>query len=225
MTALKTTVRTDFSRAPQFRAIVERGLRLGVSQAAVVLAAQMIKIMQTSSGARGKPSAPGTPPMVQRGGLWQSITSGSSVGQGISAWAGAQVPYAAKLERGGIVRAKGDGYLTVPLNPAAARLRQVTIGSLKNSPTKMRVVKTKNGKLFLVASDKNQKRGTSKIHKNDWLFVLKRSIDIKARPWAKPSLTLAGPKMLREFSRVAGSEIRGQTLSALRREVSGGGNK
>lgn len=218
---LKTTTRTDFANAPKFRAIVERGLRHGVSYAAVVLQEQMIKTMQVGGKARESVSVPGSPPVVQRGGLRNSITSGR--GLGISAWAGANVPYAAILERGGAVwgKPRGHGYLTIPLTPAAARMRQVS-GSLRNSPTKMRAVKTKNGKLFLVRVNKNKK---AKLRPDDWLFILKKYIYIRPRPWAKPSLVAAGPRMLREFSRVAGGEIRGQVLGALRREVSGGGSK
>jgi hypothetical protein len=155
----------------------------------------------------------------------RSITSGSHVGSGIAAWAGANVPYARILETGGTVRAKGNGYLTVPLSPAASRLRQVTVGSLKNSPTPMRLIKSKKGKLLLVAVDGNRLSGTKLIKRDDLMFVLKKSITIRPRPWANPSVKLAGGRMLKEFARVAGSEIRGQTLGALRREVSGGGNK
>lgn len=199
---MSVTVKTDFSKAPRFRANVLSAVTLGVNRAAVILQGEMKQMIQR----KGAVSMPYTPPVYQRGTLQKSMKSGP-MGP-LAAWAGSTVKYGGFLERGVTITPKNVKYLPVPLNPAASRLLQVSAGGLKNGPTKMRVVKTKTGKLFLVAEEKNKKPGERKIAKGDWLFVLKKSVTIKPRPWASPAVVKAGPRMVAEFARTARAALR-----------------
>lgn len=216
-------VKTNFSKVPEFRAAVERGLKKGVAEAAVILQRQMKDILQNGAGgAREQRSLPNTPPMNQRGNLRRSMFT--APGPGLTAFAGSKEFYAGVLETGKTITPKNGKYLAVPMSPAGQRLSESTVGGLKNAPTKMKVIKAK-GKLFLVATESNTKKGSRKINAGAFLFVLKKSVTIKPRPWANPSVKLAASRMVAAFSRVAGGSIRSEVLSSLKRGVSGGGDK
>lgn len=99
---------------------------------------------------------------------------------------GSNVKYARIHEFGGVIRAKRSKYLTIPLNRDAQKLI-TTHGSTRNIPG-----------LFRVGNALAMKRG--KRGKLVFLFALKRSVRIPKRPYIKPALVHARPRVYAEFS-------------------------
>lgn len=151
--------------------------RAALTQGSLVLQVAMKRMLSGVS-----PSAPGSPPGVDRGGLRRSIAYavGSDVAQ-----VGTELKYGLYLERGANPRAKGGG-LPVPVNHAAKRmLRTLNIsGGMRVSlRTKNLVLIKRKGKPPLLI----EQTPTGKEKKNGAVFVLKKSVRIAARPWAVPS--------------------------------------
>lgn len=165
---------------------------LGAGDAVAVLAIKKIqKIGRLTS------SAPGTPPASRRGKLRESIQAQQS-SKPMTAIIGAGQPYGGVLETGNwgrpITPKKGK-YLPVPVNDAAKRWREANgTQSLKTLDTKLIF---RGRKMFLlgmagvrtelnVTDTKGVRR--KKVRKDQPLFVLKRSITIKPRPFLVPAL-------------------------------------
>lgn len=185
----------------------------GVEAAAEVLAKSMKDTLATrgaagggiGSGAGGAgPSSPGSPPAYQRGQLHRSIrsTKASVSGNRIAAAAGSMpsgqayrgLPpwaYGAALDRGFTATAKG-GALLIPLQPEAYRLLER--GLVRNNPNIFMV--RRQGKPPLLA--RRGARGTIVP-----LFVLKKTITVRPRPWLRPSLDRARIAMAAAFNRAA----------------------
>lgn len=174
----------------------------GVEAAAEVLAKSMKDTLATrgaaggglGSGAGGAmPSSPGSPPAYQRGGLHRSIrhTQAQILGNRITAAAGTNLAYGASLDRGFTATAKG-GALLIPLQPEAYRLLER--GMVRNNPNIFMV--KRQGKPPLLA--RKGARGSIVP-----LFVLKKSVTVRPRPWLRPSLDRARIAMAVAFNRAA----------------------
>jgi hypothetical protein len=195
------TVRiVDNSGAFMQRTMAQVGM--GVEAAAEALAAAMKNTLSSRGGAGGglgsgaggaMPSNPGSPPAYQRGGLHRSIrsTKAQIIGNRASAYAGTSLRYGASLEHGFTATAKG-GALLVPLQPEAHRLLERNL--VRNNPQLFMV--RRPGKPPLLA--RRGPRGSIVP-----LFVLKKSVTVKPRPWLRPSLDRARPAMAAAFIRAA----------------------
>lgn len=196
------TVRiVDNSNAFMQRTMAQVGM--GVEAAAEALAAAMKNTLSSRGGAGGglgsgaggaMPSNPGSPPAYQRGGLHRSIrsTKAQIIGNRASAYAGTSLKYGAHLEYGAHPKAKGGGALLIPLQPEAHRLLERNM--VRNNPQLFMVKRP--GKAPLLA----RKGPKGSIVP---LFVLKKSVVIKPRPWLRPSLDRARPAMAAAFVRAA----------------------
>lgn len=142
----------------------------------------------------GKHAPAGQPPFVQTGHLRRSWQMGNpnAVYDASKATAvptalvrvGSNVPYARIHEFGGVVRAKRAKYLTIPLNVNAYRL-------IRNHGTTAKIPG-----LFRVGNALARRRGKGKRAKLEVLFALKRSVRIPKRPYVRPALKIAGPKVV-----------------------------
>lgn len=178
-------------------------VQAGVAAAAEVLSKSMKDTLATRAGAGGglgsgaggaMPSNPGSPPAYQRGGLHRSIHASNAVvtGNRVSSSVGTKLKYGAFLEYGAHPRAKGGGALLIPLQPEAHRLLER--GLVKNNPQLFMVKRP--GKAPILA--RKGPRGAIVP-----LFVLKKSVVIKPRPWLMPSLNRARVAMAQAFVRAA----------------------
>jgi hypothetical protein len=184
-------------------------VRMGVEAAAEALAAAMKDTLSSRGGAGGglgsgaggvSPSSPGSPPAMQRGALHRSIGSTIATVKGsvVSARAGENLSrfpnrrqYGLSLDRGFTATARG-GALLVPLQPEAHRLLERNM--VRNNPQLFMV--RRPGKPPLLA--RKGPRGSIVP-----LFVLKKSVTVKPRPWLRPSLDRARPAMAAAFIRAA----------------------
>lgn len=177
-------------------------VQAGVSAAAEVLSKAMKDTLATRTGAGGglgsgaggvAPSNPGSPPAQQLGALHRSIkiTKPVTNGNRVSATAGTTLKYGTYMEYGARPRAHGKALL-IPLQPEAHRM-------LKNGLVK------NNSQLFMV-----KRPGKAPILARKGprgaivpLFVLKKSVTVKPRPWLRPSLNRARVAMAQAFVRAA----------------------
>ncbi len=177
-------------------------VQAGVAAAAEVLSKSMKDTLATRAGAGGglgsgaggaMPSNPGSPPAYQRGGLHRSIHASNAVitGNRVSASVGTKLRYGASLEHGFTATARGGGLL-IPLQPEAHRLLER--GLVKNNPQLFMVKRP--GKAPILA--RKGPRGAIVP-----LFVLKKSVTVKPRPWLRPSLNRARVAMAQAFVRAA----------------------
>ena len=149
---------------------------------------------QPSHGAA--PAPVGQPPGVRTGHLRRSWQMGNQMGSrdktAIRAAVnprirvGSNLAYARIHELGGVISAKKGGYLTIPLNRQAEVLLREH-GSTRNIPG-----------LFRVGNALARKTGKS--GKLQFLFALKRSIKIPKRPYVRPAIRAAGPKVVQAFA-------------------------
>lgn len=184
-------------------------VQAGVEAAAEQLSLAMKNTLATrgagggglGSGAGGAmPSSPGSPPAMQLGALHRSIgyTKGTVTGNRASAYAGENLSpnskpfaYGARLDRGFTATARGGGLL-IPLQPEAARM--LRNNQVKNNPQLFMVKRP--GKPPILA--RKGPRGAIVP-----LFVLKKSVTVKPRPWLRPSLDRARAAMAQAFIRAA----------------------
>jgi hypothetical protein len=113
-------------------------------------------------------------------------------------------------EEGGVVRPRFRKLLAIPLNMNALRLQQGTItpnfvdpvaNSLYYSPVKLQFIRTKAGKMFLIAKQDSKGKGKRKIWEGNLLFKLQRSANIPSRPYMAPSVDRGYPYALRAYER------------------------
>lgn len=179
---------------------------VGIEAAAEVLAKSMKDTLATrgaaggglGSGAGGAlPSSPGSPPAYQRGALHRSIksTRATIANNRVWAYAGTDLRYGMYLERGANPRASGRALL-IPLQPEAYRMLEQD--RVRNNPDLFMI--TRPGKAPLLVRRNATGRGRSSYTP---LFVLKKSVVIKARPWMKPSLDRSRVAMTAAFVRAA----------------------
>lgn len=186
---------TAFTPNPQYMAKFLRAVEDGLTEAAGVAAARAETSFGSDHG--GVPSQPGSPPNSQSGHLRNSIAYASPLrlGTPLHAAFGTNVPYGMYLEKGATVTAKRSKYLPVPINqPAKDMLRRQKGASLRTSSAKLVVEKARGGGLLLV-----EKTPRGKEKKNGAVFILKRSITIRPRPWALRAANDARTEMLAAF--------------------------
>ena len=151
----------------------------GVTDAAVVYVDGIKKSL--TKNARFTSSAPGSPPNVQRGGLRRAIDK-TPTKNGKAIVHTSNLRYAPVLEYGATIRAKPGKALPVPIGPAGKRiLESAGKGGLKNSGVRMTMIKRK-GKAPLLVRTVGGRNARSEV-----LFILKKSVTIKPRPFMAPA--------------------------------------
>lgn len=189
---------------------------LGAGAAVAVLAQKKIqKIGRLTS------SAPGTPPANRRGKLRESIQAQRS-SKPMTAIVGAGQRYGGVLETGNWGRpitAKTTKYLPVPINDAAKRLHE-SKGTQSLRAFDMRFIKPMFGRQALLVGNAGVRtelnvtdsKGVRRkvIRKDQPVFVLKRSITIKPRPFLVPALKEAkgNDQVWKGFSRAVNAGLR-----------------
>lgn len=175
----------------------------GVTNAAAVYVAGIKKSF--TKGARFTHSAPGSPPNIQRGGLFKAIDK-TPTKNGVSIVHTSNLRYAPVLEYGATIRAKPGKALPVPIGPAGKRMLESAgkKGGLKNVGVPMTMIKRKGKPPLLVRFVKGRNA------RSEVLFVLKKSVTIKPRPFMAPaerSATLYADALV-AFEVAASAEIR-----------------
>lgn len=177
-------------------------VQAGVAASAEVLSRSMKDTLATRGGSGGglgsgaggaMPSMPGSPPAYQRGWLHRSIhaTNATITGSRVSSLVGTNLKHGASLDRGFTATARGGGLL-IPLQPEAHRLLERNL--VRNNPQLFMVKRP--GKPPILA--RKGPRGAIVP-----LFVLKKSVTVKPRPWLRPSLDRARAAMAQAFMRAA----------------------
>lgn len=167
---------------------------LGAGQAVAKIAQGKIQKL-----GRYTPSAPGTPPASKRGQLRNSIAAERS-SKPMTAKIGSTVKYGGVLETGNWGRpitAKNKKFLPVPINDAAKRLHE-TKGTQSLTTFDMRLIKPMFGRQMLLVGNNGVRTQTYKtdsagkrktvVRKDQPVFVLKRSINLRPRPFLRPAL-------------------------------------
>ena len=169
-----TGVTFRIDRAQLKRSLVA-AVNAGVTRAANVYVAGIKDSF--SRTARGTSSQPGQPPSVQRGTLRRGITK-TAAKDGVSIVHTSNTRYAAMMEYGGVVRAKAGKALPVPVGMAGRRILETSgAGGLRASGVPMTMIRRK-GKPPLLVRTVGKRSVRSEI-----LFVLKKSVTIKPRPY------------------------------------------
>lgn len=178
------SVKTTIDKA-KIGEIASQAVSSGIIAAADYMAGQIRKSMSNRNG----PSAPGTPPAFGTGYLSRSIAR-TDPRAGVVYIHTSQVRYARIQEKGGTIRPVAKQYLAIPISVQAKRLsaRTSTAGSgtLLNSAVPMVVRRSKAGNLILFATAKWGK-GKHAIRMGEPMFVLKKSVTLKPRPYMAPA--------------------------------------
>lgn len=163
-----------------------RRLQKAVKSALYVSARQIQKetrnLLSQHDSSGGIASEPGTPPGHDSGSLMASIKV-KDVTENLTVPTyriGSNSPYAAIQEHGGIIRAKKGKFLAVPVNAEGKAASKRAKGNLRN--LNLRVVRTGDGKLFLVRDAIGNEASTFKI-----LFILVKEVKLPARPYMYPA--------------------------------------
>lgn len=174
------------------RAVLHANASKAVQMAGILTAREISRTLNRSGSNRGAtPSAPGTPPHKDSGRLSQIHVDDSKLkdAQWPRVRVGTNIPYARILEFGGIILAK-NGYLTIPLNQEARDMRKRAGASLR-SVAGLVTRRSKKGNLLLGMANGKDFRP---------LFVLKKSVEIKKRPYMRPTFKRLKPRIFRLFS-------------------------
>ena len=132
---------------------------------------------------KGTHSQPGQPPSIQNGNLYRGITKNTAK-DGVCIVHTSNIRYAAMLEFGGTVRARAGRALPVPVGAAGRRIMRDTQGKgLKTSGVPMTMIRRKGKPPLLVRAIVRRGKNSSKILGSEILFVLKKSVTIKPRPY------------------------------------------
>ena len=175
-----TGVTFTIDRAKLKRSLVA-AVNAGVTRAANVYVAGIKDSF--SKTARGTSSQPGQPPSVQRGTLRRGITK-TAAKDGVSIVHTSNTRYAAMMEYGGVVRAKAGKALPVPVGMAGRRILETSgAGGLRASGVPMTMIRRKGKPPLLVRAIVRKGKNSSKILGSEILFVLKKSVTIKPRPY------------------------------------------
>lgn len=204
---------SDYSRVPNWLAMVRRAVDVGLTNAAL----QHKNLVDRSWSKTGRhlPSTPGSPPNIRRGILRQATTIAPGRNGRSSSGIRKGVPYARTLELGGRIRAKGGGSLAVPVNDQARRLSE---DGVKLRSLDLVMIKPRGRAPFLVAKSKMKVTtypgGGRKVTRNvEPVWVLKKSVYIKARPYLRPRAK--DPSIAAAFHRGAERYIKDYTRVAV----------
>lgn len=187
----------------KFRERVMAACGVALYQAAMVGANEAKNLV--NKGSPGVHSNPGNPPNVQTGDLLRSIRSQApTAAEPLTAryGAGREAPQGKWMEYGvPLITAKRTRFLPVPVNYEAEKmLRRLGGTSLRTQRLKFKKGKTNAMLVEMTPSGKKEKSGGA-------VFVLKRSVSIKPRPWLVPSAKLAAQDMKDTFRRVFAAEM------------------
>lgn len=173
----------------------------GLAAAAAVAADVAARSLGTDHG--GVSSAPGSPPNSQTGNLRNRIAFATpeECGTPLKAIYGATIPYAKYLEYGAVITPKNVKALPVPINAQARRMLQrlsgygsaTVTGSLRVFDLKY--IPGKGGKDARLV----EKTPGGKEKKNGAVFVLKKRVVIKARPFLRPAGEKGKAQMVAAF--------------------------
>lgn len=202
----------DFKNLPNFKALAEKAVNHGLTMAAIELSGRMKAGM--SRGSRYSSSAPGSPPNVQRGRFRNSITH--TPGVNLRAAAGTNLRYGYTQEKGGVIRARHSKYLPIPINAAAQRQQDkfgsstsyfgggfIRQGGLRQ--LKLDFIPGRRGRAPMLVGKRAVKVKWS-VGGGGFLgfngvpvWILKRSIKLPPRPWARPAMEKNKPALLAAF--------------------------
>ncbi len=175
----------------------------GATEMAIIGADTAARSFGTDHG--GVASLAGMAPNTQTGNLRNSIVYVTPQAKGTPGFAayGTNLVYSRILEFGGTIRPKTAKALPVPINGAArAMLRKLNGRSLRT----FKLVLTKRpGKEPILV----EKTPTGRDKKNGAVFVLKRSVRIRPRPYLTPSLSSAADEMQTAFIQTAKAHLLG----------------
>lgn len=178
-----------------------------VDRASIDLQNEIKQVLTTGGasniGSGGRASKPGGPPAVDTGSLRRSIqVDRSKLSEDLRNRVGTNLKYGRIQEFGGVVRAKSVKALPVPLTPEAKVLLRRTSGSIRS--LNLTPIKTKKGDLLLVRMKPGrkiaQKHGGGTREAWEPLFILKKSVRLPARPYLRPALAAALPRMRQRFT-------------------------
>lgn len=209
--------KSDYSRVGPWLAMVKQAVNVGLTNAAKEHCNLVRK--SWSKTPRGVSSSPGYPPSIQRRTLDRAMTSTPGVNGRASSGVSKGVPYARRLELGsgiaGPIRAKGGGSLAVPVNDQARRISEKGI-SLRTLDLVM--IKPRGRAPFLVGKKKARVVTTPgkgvKVSRNvEPVWVLKKSVFIKARPFLRPQAK--APSIRVAFHTAADRYIKANVRNAL----------
>ena len=166
---------------------VEAGIAAGLARSAIRLQTEMINKLSGKS-----PSAPGTPPGVDRGTLRRSITY--AMGKR-SVRVGTPLKYGWFQEFGATIRPRRVKALPVPVNAAARRMmrtlpinpRTGMVGSLRSK--NLTFIKSRKGKNVGLLVEKIGTRCKAKGKFSVAVLVLKPQVVLPPRPWVRRSYT------------------------------------
>lgn len=208
--------KSDYSRVPGWKMMMRRAADNGLTNAA--LTHRKLVRESWSKSPRHQSSMPGHPPNMQRRTLDRAMTSTPGKNGRSSSGVRKGVPYARRLELGsgivGPIRAKGGGSLAVPANEQAKRISE------KGTPLRsldLVMIKPRGRAPFLIGKIKirvshNPGGGKTVTRNVEPVWVLKKSVFIKARPFLRPrskdpaifaAFHKGARDYIRDFSRVA----------------------
>jgi hypothetical protein len=192
-------------------AMIKRAVDAGLTNAAKTHK-ELVNANWSRSGRLGS-STPGSPPGVRTARLRNSLVATPGRNGHSSSGVAKGVPYARILELGGTIRARRS-YLTVPVNQAAKRLSEKGLASYG----KMFTFRSKKGNVILMGTTKVRSqttpgRGVTIRDNSIPVFVLKKSITLRARPYLRPRAK--DPSIAVAARRAATAYIRANSATAL----------
>lgn len=193
------TVRITSSRIVKIDRQAARKLADSASTRAVAAAGESyVRTVQAALQAQmNKSSTPMS--KINTGKIFKAITRTAVIANHTIVHTGRSI--GAKLrEFGGVVTPKNRRLLAIPLNMKAYRLQSGTItpnpidpvpNSLYHSVVPLTFIKTKNGKMFLIAKSSSKQRAGlgGKFTSGEFLFKLQRSAKHRPRPYMAPSVS------------------------------------
>lgn len=170
---------------PNLRQVMLQAANDAVNAVAIDLQRTTQKTLNKGASNRSNPnassSAPGQPPHKMTGTLARSIQI-EKIDRGINpaVKVGTALPYGRIHEYGGTIKAKGNGWLKIPVS-ADAKRAEAGGGSLTHVGGKKLFFVKSNvpGKLLLASSN----GGQLDIH-----YVLQKSVRMPARPYVRPAV-------------------------------------
>lgn len=207
----------------EFRALLQRAADAGALAAAIVCRDTAAELLNGPS-----PSAPGSSPGKDTGHLASSVAAVGPAQTGIPGKAafGTNVPYGRHLEFGAFITPKHSKYLAVPVD----RMLVSKLQGIKRSFLFSYLQRTRNipglryvpprkganngGRLVLEnrirgINVRGPKKKTRTAQAGTTVFVLKRSVVLKPRPWILRAAWQAAPEARSKFQQVAMDVLKG----------------
>ena len=183
---------------------------VALGKAAVVVQAEIQKqLSKHGSGKYGAASPAGEPPGARTGALKRNIQiDDSDVNSKLQIRVGSNLPYARIQEVGGTITAKGKK-LTVPIGEEGRRLAARAGGNLRS--LNLKLMFGRGGRMFLGKRHGWDYRPTWRPGPAFWhrrvprfipVFALMDSVVLPPRPYMRPGLAAAHPKMLKAFDKI-----------------------